>query len=126
MSWIRRLVGLDGVDIVIQVGVTGFMMIVAGSLAGPENPETLVAGVGAISMVVLGIRRHLALKRGPQGGIGEITGEVITDRLAELDARLNEVDALNYRVHELEERLDFAERLLAQAREEPHRLEAPR
>jgi hypothetical protein len=46
---------------------------------------------------------------------------VIIDRLAELDAKLGEVDALNYRVHELEERLDFAERLLAQARE-PERL----
>jgi hypothetical protein len=120
VSWIRRIVGLDGVDIVIQVGVTGFLMIVAGSFA-TENPEALVASVGAISMVVLGIRRHRALARGPRGAFGEITGEVLTDRLAELDARLQAVDALNYRVHELEERLDFAERLLAQARE-PERL----
>ena len=120
MSWIRRMVGLDGVDIVIQFGVTGFAMIVAGSFAS-ENPEALVASVGAISMVVLGIRRHRALQRGPQAAIGEVTGEVIADRLADVDSRLQEVDALNYRVHELEERLDFAERLLAQARE-PERL----
>lgn len=120
MSWIRRVVGLDGVDIVIQAGVTMLLMIMAGTQPGP-NPEALVAGVGAVSLVILGIRRHLALKRGPQGAVGEITGEVITDRLADLDSRLNEIDAMNYRVHELEERLDFAERLLAQARE-PERL----
>ena len=120
MSWIRRMVGLDGVDIIIQFGVTGFAMIVAGSFAS-ENPEALVASVGAISMVVLGIRRHRALQRGPQGAVGEVTGEVIADRLADVDTRLQEVDALSYRVHELEERLDFAGRLLAQARE-PERL----
>ncbi len=120
MSWFRKTVGLDGVDLVIQFGVTGFLMIVVGSLIIP-NPESLIAGVGAASLVVLGIRRHLALKRAPRGAIGEITGEVITDRLADLDGRLNEIDALTYRVHELEERLDFAERLLAQARE-PERL----
>lgn len=120
MSWVRKTVGLDGVDIVIQAGVTIFAMVMAGSTIGP-NPEMLVAGVGAVSLVVLGVRRHFALKRAPQGSIGEITGEVLTDRLSELDARLQEMDALNYRVHELEERLDFAERLLALARE-PERL----
>lgn len=125
MSWIRKTVGVDGVDIVIQAGVTMFAMIMAGSTMGP-NPEMLVAGVGAVSLVVLGVRRHVALKRGPHQPMGEITGEVIADRLADLDAKLNEMDALNFRLHELEERLDFAERLLAQAREEPGRLEAPR
>jgi len=125
VSWIRRVVGLDGVDLVIQAGVTMFLMIMAGTQPGP-NPEAMVAWVGAISLVILGVRRHLALKRRPPDAVGEATGEVIADRLADLDARLNEIDALNYRVHELEERLDFAERLLARAREEPHRLEAPR
>lgn len=125
MSWMRRVVGLDGVDLFIQAGVTMFAMIMAGTQPGPDAP-VLVAGVGAISMVVLGVRRHLALKRGAAGPMGEITGEVVQDRIADLDARMAEVDALTYRVQELEERLDFAERLLAQAREEPHRLEAPR
>ena len=44
----------------------------------------------------------------------------------DLDARFGEVDMLHVRIQELEERLDFAERLLAQARTEPARLEAPR
>jgi len=39
-----------------------------------------------------------------------------------LHARLGEIDALQTRVAELEERVDFAERLLAQSRE-PDRLE---
>lgn len=120
MSWFRNAVGVDAVDVVIHLGVTGFLMVVAGVLS-VTTPEANVAAVGALSLMVLGVRRHLALKRGPQGGLGEITGEVITDRLADLDTRLSEMDALNYRVHELEERLDFAERLLAQARE-PERL----
>jgi len=125
MSWIRRSFGIDGVDLLIHAGVTMFVMIMAGSQPGPDA-EIAVAGVGAVSLVLLGVRRHRALKRGPQEPIGEITGEVMNDRLADLDARIAEVDALAYRVHELEERLDFAERLLAQRRDEPGRLEAPR
>lgn len=121
MSWIRKTVGLDGVDLTIQVGVTFFLMVMAGSGVGGPDDGVLIAGIGALSMVILGVRRHLALKRGVQGPIGEITGEVIKERIADLDARLADVDALNYRVQELEERLDFAERLLAQARE-PERL----
>lgn len=115
------MVGLDGVDIVIQAGVTMFLMIMTEGLWVGGNNEAPIAAVGAISMVILGVRRHYALKRQPHLSTGEVTGEVIGDRLAELDARLQEMDALGYRVHELEERLDFAERLLAQARE-PERL----
>lgn len=126
MSWIRKTVGLDGVDIVIQLGVTMFLMIMAGSSVEGPADGVLIAGVGAMSMVVLGVRRHFALKRGPHGAIGEVTGEILSDRLADVDARLQEVDALNFRVHELEERLDFAERLLAQSRGDAGRLEAPR
>jgi len=111
---------LDGVDIVIQAGVTGFLMIVAGSVS-MQNPEGLVALVGAGSMVILGVRRHRALKRGPQATVGEVTGEVMAERFAELEARVGEMEQGELRLHELEERLDFAERLLARVRE-PERL----
>jgi ubiquinone biosynthesis protein UbiJ len=40
---------------------------------------------------------------------------------AEIAGRLAQVDELSHRVAELEERLDFAERLLAKSRE-PHQL----
>jgi hypothetical protein len=39
--------------------------------------------------------------------------------LDEVNARLDDLDAAEQRVAELEERLDFAERLLAQKRSEP-------
>jgi uncharacterized coiled-coil protein SlyX len=68
-------------------------------------------------MVVLGVRRHSALKRLPP----ETTGELAAERIVELEARVAELEQGEFRMHELEERLDFAERLLAQARE-PERL----
>jgi len=46
--------------------------------------------------------------------------------LADVDARLAEVDALRTRVGELEERVDFAERVLAERRHEPAQLEGHR
>lgn len=53
-------------------------------------------------------------------GKGGVPTELEAD-LADLRARLDDSDALRGRVAELEERLDFAERLLAQHRE-PERL----
>lgn len=119
MSWLRRHVGLDGVDLTIHFGVTMFLMIVGDAVT---HSEIGVAVPGALSLVLLGVRRRRALKAQPTERTGEVTGQ----RLAELESRVADVDQLHYRVQELEERLDFAERLLAQARTEPVRLEAPR
>ena len=44
------------------------------------------------------------------------TGEVQAERVAELESRVAELESQQGRVLELEERLDFAERLLAQER----------
>jgi len=116
VSVIKRMFGIDGVDILIHVGVTGFLMVLADMASISHNGEG-VAIVGAVSLVVFGIRRQWALKHLPAVTSGEVTAE----RMADLDARLQEMDHLQFRVQELEERLDFAERLLAQARE-PERL----
>lgn len=114
MSSIKRIFGLDAVDIAIQVGVTFFLMV----LLDEKSPNGEgIAIIGAVSTVVFGIRRHFGLKHLPPATLGEIADE----RIAELEARVGEVDQLHDRVQELEERLDFAERLLAQARE-PERL----
>jgi hypothetical protein len=113
-SFFRRTVGLDFVDLAIHAGVTMFLMIIADEAS---HNAAGVALVGAVSFVVLGVRRHLALKNLPPQTAGEL-GE---QRLAELEARLSEVADLDFKVQELEERLDFAERLLAQHRE-PERL----
>lgn len=50
-----------------------------------------------------------------------VADPVLREELEQLRSRLGEVDQLQHRVMELEERVDFAERLLAQRRE-PERL----
>jgi hypothetical protein len=114
VSRIKRTFGLDGVELAIHFGVTFFLMVVADSAT---HNEVGISFVGAASLVLLGVRRHFALKRLPP----VTTGEIALERMADVEARLGEVDALQYRINELEERLDFAERLLAKARE-PERL----
>lgn len=114
MSGIKRIFGLDAVDILIHVGVTFFLMVMLDEKS--PNGEG-VAIIGAVSTVVFGVRRYFGLKHLPPATMGEIAEE----RMAELEARVGEMDLLHDRVQELEERLDFAERLLAQARE-PERL----
>ena len=115
-SFFRRTVGLDFVDLAIHAGVTFFLMVLAEE-ASDVNNGVGVALVGAVSFVVLGVRRHLALQKMPLQSPAELSEA----RMAELEARLSEAGDLEFRVQELEERLDFAERLLAQHRE-PERL----
>jgi hypothetical protein len=113
MGWFRRHMGIDAVDFAIQFGITGFVMILFDEAS---HNDAFVGAIGAASLLVLGFRRQRALRRLPPDGSDE--------RAAELEARLAEVDDLQHRVLELEERLDFAERLLAQGRQDAARLEA--
>jgi hypothetical protein len=53
-----------------------------------------------------------ALGRRLEGKAGD---SVLRAEVEQLHARVNEVDALHHRIEELEERVDFTERLLAQA-----------
>jgi hypothetical protein len=106
---LKRWLGLDGVDVAIHAGVTICLMSVVGVTAGPEElfPVILMG-----SIVLFGIRRKLALRRGTidQGPEG--------DRLAEVEDRVHYLEGLQDRVTELEERLDFAERLLTKQQNE--------
>ena len=80
----------------------------AGDIVGP------VLGIGAIiSFMVAGIAvlRLLPPRR------AQLQGEE-SQALDEVRARLSELDLMNQRVAELEERVDFAERLLAKRPEE--------
>jgi hypothetical protein len=64
------------------------------------------------------IARRIAGKRaepGP-GTTGLSTGEMAAERIAEVEARLAELESRQDRLLELEERLDFAERLLTGGR----------
>lgn len=69
--------------------------------------------IGAVGMTYSPLGRALARRVG--GDKGEHAEGVV---LAEVDAVREEVQALRHEVGELQERLDFAERLLAQARDQ--------
>jgi hypothetical protein len=114
----RRWLGIGGVDFVIQAAVTICVigMFVGGPLPGyPGRDEIVVFGVTGLSVVVLAIRRHLAIRRGV---LGENTGEQGARQLSELEMRVSELEAAQLRVMELEERVDFAERLLTRRPEQ--------
>jgi hypothetical protein len=75
----------------------------------------LAAGAGLVALLVgpvgTGIGRRLSGRRG-DAGPGLSTGEMAAERIADLEARVAELEAAQARMLELEERLDFAERLL--------------
>lgn len=117
MSRIQRIFGIDGVDLAIHAGVTIAAIAFGAAFVSHGAAETMIAAVSGISLTLLGIRRSRALKAPRPEPAGELTGE----RMADLEARVLEMDGLYTRMQELEERVDFAERLLAQSRE-PERL----
>jgi len=92
-------------------------------------PPGDLAPVIAMSVLTISVAVVLIL-RGPLGkawarrieGSGAV-GAMAPAELEDLRSRLEEVEQQVSRVHELEERLDFTERLLAQQREQarlPH------
>ena len=104
---IKRWLGIDGVDFVIQAVVTLFLAVIVSGV-GPGQ-DVRITGVFAASVIVLGIRRHLALKRGDPGQTS-----ASADYVQELEQRVADLEAAQQRMYELEERVDFAERLLSQ------------
>jgi hypothetical protein len=104
----RKWLGLDAVDLAVH----GFVTIcVAIFLAEANGGEALVPMVFGASALLFAVRRKIALRKQPPA---LTTGEVEAERLAELEARVADLEQVHYRVAELEERLDFSERLLAQ------------
>lgn len=118
---IKRFLGIDGFDFFIQFGITCMLMVVASSAATGGRDEVPIAVIVAASLGVLAWRRNRAMKR-----MGSDTGEVQLDRLQELEQRVAELEFHQDRVLELEERLDFTERLLTQQREVVRQLGLPR
>ncbi len=117
-SMINRLTGLDLMDLLIHFGITFSLM---GAVSASDGPIEVMPMIFAASLVVLAFRRARALKRSPSS-----TGEFTLERVDEIEERLRDVDQLHNRVLELEERLDFAERLLARAPEAGARLSEPK
>jgi hypothetical protein len=122
VNWWKRSFGVDVFDTIVHVGITFALMVLVEAKAQQAEPVTATA---IVSAVLFSIRRYFALKKLRQSG--ELSGETTTGVHLKLDteARLQDLEALYGRVAELEERLDFAERLLAKQEEAP-RLEAPR
>ena len=108
---IKRWLGIDGIDFVIQAAITICMAVVL-SAAARENEEIMVGATFAASFGVLAFRRHWARKRGELGKPPAASGEYVL----EVEHRVAELEAAQQRMYELEERVDFAERLLSQQR----------
>lgn len=104
---IRQRFGIDGIDLSIHAALTVCVLGFISVTGGPEPVAVFV--VPGVSLAILAIRRRLAFRR---GGL-ETTGEVAAVRAAELEQRVADLEAGQDRILELEERLDFAERLLA-------------
>jgi hypothetical protein len=109
---------MDGVDLLIQVGVTAMLMAFVGVSRGPDEMYPVMIGA---SLLVLGVRRALGLRAAERRGL--TTGEMSADRIADLEQRMADLEAGQSRVAELEERVDFAERLLAQGSSERQALQ---
>lgn len=120
MGWFKRNVGLDWFDVLIHVGVTLALM----TFFGMEGDEEMLPGIVALSLVALGVRRHFALKRAGGEPEGLTSGQMAALRLEEMEQRLAELEQVNLRIAELEDRLDFTERFLAQQTGERARLPA--
>jgi len=103
----KKPLGLDWWDVALQAGIT-FALAVAVAPMANMHEEVPVSIVTAASLAILGVRRWWALRRWRP----ELTPESV-DRIEQLEARGAQLEAEQGRVLELEERLDFAERLLA-------------
>lgn len=78
-------------------------------------PEWVI-GVGALITLIAVLQVASARLLPPEYRRRRLKGEPL-EGLDDLPTRLQELDQLNQRVGELEERVDFAERLLAKQRE---------
>ncbi len=107
----KKYVGLDFLDVLIHVGVTIAAGVLLSSIA--PNEEAGVAIAFGVSLVVLAWRRRRALAARAEYS----TGEVQAERVLDLEARVAELEMAQGRVLELEERLDFTERLLTRQRD---------
>jgi hypothetical protein len=99
-------------------------VILSEGMGAPEELGVMLC-FGMFFSGVVGARLWwLRLPEDDRRRTGLTTGEAQLTRLEEVEVRLAEVEALHDRVAELEDRLDFSERLLANAN--PRALEGRR
>jgi hypothetical protein len=114
---IKRAIGLDWFDLLVHVGITFAIGVIVLEMANGPDADSAVAVVVAASLGLLACRRSRALKR--RESLDSVSD---SDRVAELENRVYQLEQGQSRMMELEERLDFAERMLVQQRDR----EAPR
>jgi len=108
----KHIMGLDWLDVVIHAFVT-ICVAVALSEGFHADEDVALPLVFGSSAILLAVRRHYALKK-LAATEGLSTGEMAAERIADLEARVAELEIAQGRVAELEERMDFSERLLTQ------------
>ncbi len=109
--------GLDAVDVALHLTATGSLVAGFAVSFAVDHPLPLIpAGILCASLILLAIRRAFVRKSAAPAGL--TTGEMAAERIAELEQRVADLETAQARVYELEERLDFAERLLARGPEE--------
>lgn len=96
-------------------------VVTIGGGSGPDVFETLAIVTISISMAWLAYKLLMPLIRAFAARIEGKASMAMEQRLVDLELRAHEGEQAQQRILELEERLDFAERLLAQ-REEPMKL----
>jgi hypothetical protein len=110
----KNRLGLDLIDIAIHLTVTGLLLgFLAATTNGPDR-TALMTLAAAASVGLLGLRRWWALRQGAGPSGPERVGE-LESRLAATEAAVDPGlgDQLEVRLAEVEERLDFTERILA-------------
>ncbi|MBM4188598.1 MAG: hypothetical protein FJ206_14940 [Gemmatimonadetes bacterium] len=114
MSVVKKHLGIDLVDLAIHVFVTGLAMAFVNEIVLGPDADAIALTITAASALLFAWRRQRGLKRAASSPTGLTTGQMEAARIEELEQRLADLEAGQLRVAELEERLDFAERLLAQ------------
>ena len=108
----QRTFGLDIVDTAIHGFVTFLVAVMLGEASDNEFLALFAVGAG---LVTYGIRRQRALRQ-LRYAEGEISEEERA-RLEDLEMRVQMLEGMEHRVLELEERLEFTERVLARERD---------
>jgi len=109
MNWWKRTFGLHPVDMAFHFLIGGFLVGAVGEAS--QNDSIILLGIAGMLAAYVW-RRQRAIAELPAAGMS--SGEV---RLDELHAQAEDLNEMRVRVLELEERVDFAERLLARQAE---------
>jgi hypothetical protein len=110
MGAFRRVMGLDFVDTALHVMTTLFVAYLGAEVftPGAVDDGAALATIFGASAAFYGWRRHRAMQNRPP----ESTAGVAAYAAGDLESRIAELEQAQGHMQELEERLDFAERLL--------------